>query len=125
MKQYQLQYLDGRQSWLVLFIFHNRVADWIQAVPPSSAAPPFWANMEPLAMHADHPNMVKFASKENPGYRTISANLLTMADKAPGAISARWENHNMELHGYYDGVRTMQAISGLGISPGSRQASGG
>lgn len=46
-------------------------------------------NTEPIAMYKDHVNMVKFASQKDEGYNTMLGHLLSMADKAPGAISAR------------------------------------
>jgi len=62
-----------------------------QVVPRASAVVPGAADAEPIIVHADHINMVKFASKENNGYRTVSGHLQIMAQSAGEVISARWE----------------------------------
>ena len=49
------------------------------------------ADSEPIAIHADHINMVKFESKSDAGYRTVSGHLRLMATHADGVISGRWE----------------------------------
>jgi ABC-type protease/lipase transport system fused ATPase/permease subunit len=49
------------------------------------------ADAEPIAIHADHLNMVKFASSEDNGYRTVSGHLRIMTQSASAAISARWQ----------------------------------
>lgn len=48
------------------------------------------ADGEPIAIHADHINMVKFGSKSDPGYRTVSGHLRLMARNAGDAIGGRW-----------------------------------
>lgn len=60
-------------------------------VPRASAVVPGAADAEPIVIHADHINMVKFASKEDNGYRTVSGHLRIMAQNASEAIGARWE----------------------------------
>ena len=40
-----------------------------QVVPQASAVVPGAADAETIAINADHINMVKFASKENNGYK--------------------------------------------------------
>jgi hypothetical protein len=49
------------------------------------------ADGEPIAIHADHINMAKFASKLDPGYKTVSGHLRIMAAGAGGAIGRRWD----------------------------------
>ena len=45
-------------------------------------------------MHTDHVNMVKFASKEDVGYKTIKGYLVLMTRTAPGKIRERWLDHD-------------------------------
>lgn len=49
------------------------------------------ADAEPIVIHADHINMVKFRSKDDPGYRTVSRHLKLMTVDAGNAIGGRWE----------------------------------
>jgi hypothetical protein len=49
------------------------------------------ANGEPIAIHADHIHMVKFGSKTDPGYETVSGHLWLMARAAGNAIGQQWE----------------------------------
>jgi hypothetical protein len=49
------------------------------------------ADGEAIAIHADHIHMVKFGSKTDPGYRTVSGHLRLMATRAGDAISQRWD----------------------------------
>jgi hypothetical protein len=49
------------------------------------------ADGEPIAIHADHIHMVKFGSKTDPGYRTVSGHLRVMARDAGNAIGGRWD----------------------------------
>lgn len=46
---------------------------------------------EAIAIHANHINMVKFASKEDSGYKAISRHLQLMVRDADGKIKAEWE----------------------------------
>ena len=46
---------------------------------------------ESIVIHADHINMVKFASKEDSGYETVSGHLRIMAQDASKIVSSRWE----------------------------------
>ncbi|MCJ1426602.1 hypothetical protein MMC29_004505 [Sticta canariensis] len=62
----------------------------IMVVPYASAIIPGVADAEPLAMPADHVNMIKFTSRENCGYEKVSGHLKLLAEKAAGAIDARW-----------------------------------
>lgn len=62
-----------------------------QVVPRASAVVPGAADAEPIVIDADHINMVKFASREDNGYRTVSGHLRIMAQDAGEIISSRWE----------------------------------
>lgn len=61
-----------------------------QVVPKSSAVVPGATDAEPIVIHANHINMVKFALKEDSGYRTMSGHLRTMAEKAGEVIALKW-----------------------------------
>jgi hypothetical protein len=62
----------------------------MQVVPRASAIVPGAVDAEPIVIHADHVNMVKFSSKEDNGYKTVSGHLRIMADSANDVISSRW-----------------------------------
>lgn len=59
-------------------------------MPYASAILPGVADAEPLAIPADHINMIKFTSREDGGYEKVSGHLKLLAEKAAGAIHARW-----------------------------------
>ena len=63
-------------------------------VPRASAVVPGAADAEPIVIHADHINMVKFASKDDSGYRTVSGHLRIMARSATNVITERWEEED-------------------------------
>ena len=60
-------------------------------VPRASAVVPGAADAEPIAVYEDHTNMVRFVSREDNGYRTISGHLKIMAQDASDVITSRWE----------------------------------
>ncbi|KDN65752.1 hypothetical protein CSUB01_07533 [Colletotrichum sublineola] len=62
----------------------------IMVVPKASAVVPGQANGEPIVIHADHINMVKFASREDPNYVKVSEVLQIMAANAPKNIQSMW-----------------------------------
>ena len=62
-----------------------------QVVPRASAVVPGQANAEQIVIHADHSNMVKFTSKDDSGYTTVSEHLQIMANAAAEEIRLRWE----------------------------------
>ena len=64
--------------------------DQLQVVPHASAVIPGVADAEPVAILANHLDMVKFTSREDGGYEKVSGHLLLLARDAPGAIEARW-----------------------------------
>jgi hypothetical protein len=49
------------------------------------------ADGEPIAIHADHINMVKFKSKSDSSYQTVSGHLRLMAARAESSIGVRWD----------------------------------
>jgi hypothetical protein len=49
---------------------------------------------EPIAIAADHVNMVKFASRQDVGYEKVSNHLQLIAAKAPNIIHARWDEQD-------------------------------
>jgi hypothetical protein len=48
------------------------------------------ADGEPIAIPADHINMVKFGTKSDSGYITVSGHLRLMAARADETIGGRW-----------------------------------
>ena len=70
-----------------------------QVVPRESAVVPGTLDAEPIAIHADHINMVKFLSKEDNGYRTVSGHLRIMAGNACSVIASRWEEEERIIKG--------------------------
>ncbi|KAA6412799.1 MAG: hypothetical protein FRX48_03791 [Lasallia pustulata] len=77
-------------------MFPTRIAlgKAIMVVPQASAVVPGATNAEPVAIPADHLNMVKFASRQNGGYEKVSGHLQLLAEEAPEAIGARWEEQD-------------------------------
>ncbi|KAF2022898.1 tetratricopeptide repeat domain-containing protein [Setomelanomma holmii] len=63
----------------------------IMVVSKASAVVPGAADSEPIAIHADHINMVKFGSKLDHGYKTVSGHMRVMSGNAGDAIGGRWE----------------------------------
>lgn len=66
----------------------------MQVVPRESAVVPGAADAEPIVIHADHVNMVKFASEEDNGYKIVSGHLRIMAQSASYVITSRWEEES-------------------------------
>ncbi|WYZ43693.1 hypothetical protein EsH8_VII_000129 [Colletotrichum jinshuiense] len=62
----------------------------IMVVPRASAVVPGHADGEPIAMHANHVDMVRFASNEDPNYVKVSEVLQILARKADYNIRSRW-----------------------------------
>ena len=63
-------------------------------MPRSSAVVPGVADAEEVLIHADHINMVKFASELDDGYKKISRHLHKMAASADDVIGSRWETES-------------------------------
>ena len=71
----------------------------MQIVPRASAVIPSAADAEPIAIHADHINMVKFMSSGDQGYKTVSGHLHIMAKSAPDAVALRWAEESRIIAG--------------------------
>jgi hypothetical protein len=56
----------------------------VEVVPRASAVVPRAADAEAIVIHEDHINMVKFSSKEDNGYKTVSGHLQIMAQSKRG-----------------------------------------
>lgn len=62
-----------------------------QVVPQASAIVPGQADAEPIVIHADHRDMVKYVSMGDSGYVAVSQHLQIMCKAAPREIQLRWE----------------------------------
>jgi hypothetical protein len=62
----------------------------IQLVPRASAVPDGTAEADTISIHADHLNMIKFASKEDNGYRTVACHLQVLSKSAPEVVALKW-----------------------------------
>ena len=60
-------------------------------MPRASAVVPGAADAEPIVIHADHVGMVRFGSRQDGDYKTVSGHLQIMVGDACGAISACWD----------------------------------
>jgi hypothetical protein len=52
------------------------------------------ADGEPIAIHADYINMVKFESKSDSSYQTVSSYLRLMVVRAGDSIGRRWDRED-------------------------------
>lgn len=59
-------------------------------MPQASAIVPGAVDAEPIAIPANHLNMVKFASCEDDGYKKVSGHLRLLAEEAPDVIRLHW-----------------------------------
>jgi hypothetical protein len=57
------------------------------------------ADGEPIAIHADHINMVKFESKLDSGYQTVSGHLRLITARADNSIGGRWDSEDRTIAG--------------------------
>ena len=89
----------GRLQWSVSFTKYELVIYQIKVVPLASAIVPGAANAEALAIPGDHLSMVKFGSREDGGYQTVSGHLQLLAQEAPNVIRARWEEQDLTQNG--------------------------
>jgi hypothetical protein len=63
-------------------------------VPKSSAVVPGAVDAEPISIHKDHSNMVKFASVDEEGYKKLSGHIALMVGSAQSKIVARWSEYS-------------------------------
>lgn len=54
---------------------------------------------EAIAIHANHTSMVRYRSKQNVGYVTVSEHLQIMTQEAVGKTRKRWEAEARLAHG--------------------------
>lgn len=62
----------------------------ILVVPKASAVVPGQVDAEPIAIMADHINMVKFASQTNE-FKTVAGHLKRMVEKASTKVQRNWK----------------------------------
>ena len=60
-------------------------------MPRASAVVPGQPNAEPIVIHSNHTDMVRYGSKKDSNYCTVSDELQIMAGGAPELIRRRWE----------------------------------
>ncbi|KAJ3472394.1 hypothetical protein NLG97_g11025 [Lecanicillium saksenae] len=63
----------------------------IMVVPKQSAVVPELAAAETVVIHANHKNMVKYASKEDENFGIVSKMLQSMAQNAASVVLENWE----------------------------------
>ncbi|ORY63374.1 uncharacterized protein BCR38DRAFT_394255 [Pseudomassariella vexata] len=63
----------------------------IMVVPRASAVVPGQADAEPVVIHSNHKNMVKFNSRTDDGYITLPEHLMIMMRAAGNSIRSRWQ----------------------------------
>lgn len=68
-------------------------------MPQASAIVPGAADAEPIAIPANHLDMIKFASPEDEGYRKVSGHLQLLAEEAPELIEKRWAEQDTTRQG--------------------------
>ncbi|EXL39973.1 hypothetical protein FOCG_17423 [Fusarium oxysporum f. sp. radicis-lycopersici 26381] len=83
----------------------------ILVVPRASAVVPGQADAEPIVIHADHKNIVKFLSKQDVDYATVSEHLQIMMADAEGIIRSRWEAESRADNARGNGMQFSLAFS--------------
>ncbi|KAI9686996.1 MAG: hypothetical protein M1822_002749 [Bathelium mastoideum] len=73
----------------------TRLGHSMMVVPRASAVVPGAADAEAIVIHADHINMVKFNSRKDGGYKTVSGHLQLMVQGANEVIDKRWQKEKM------------------------------
>jgi hypothetical protein len=63
-------------------------------VPQASAVIPGATDAEPVVMHSDHVNMVKFKSRLDEGYKKILDYIQIMTQAAPNEVACKWERES-------------------------------
>jgi hypothetical protein len=63
-------------------------------VPRVSAVVPGAVDAEPIIIHADHVNMVKFRSRSDEGYKKVLDYIQIMIQDAPDKVSFKWEKED-------------------------------
>lgn len=65
----------------------------------SSAIVPGAVDAEPIPIAADHRNMARFTSENDPGYQKISGHIKLMIKTAVGEIDKKWRIDDGKRHG--------------------------
>jgi hypothetical protein len=68
-------------------------------VPKPSAVVPGQGDAEPIAIHENHINMVKYTSENDGGYITISEHLQIKVGDAAEKIGLRWAEERRAVEG--------------------------
>ncbi|CAH0021637.1 unnamed protein product [Clonostachys rhizophaga] len=78
----------------------------LMVVPRTSAVPADQSDAEPIVIHADHKNMVKYSSREDDGYRTICGHIRLLISDSSEHVKSKWEMdsrideaRHMTIHG--------------------------
>lgn len=65
----------------------------------SSAVVQGAVDAEPIAIAADHRNMIRFTSENDPGYEKISGHMRLMMKTAAAKIEEKWRIDDAKKHG--------------------------
>ncbi|KAK3897210.1 P-loop containing nucleoside triphosphate hydrolase protein [Staphylotrichum tortipilum] len=88
----------------------------IMVVPRASAVVPGHADAEPIVIHANHTSMVRYPSRQNSGYMTVSENLQIMAMDAKEHVQQRWEREKRVDDGRSNAARFTLSLSLSGVT---------
>ncbi|KAF2827167.1 hypothetical protein CC86DRAFT_445243 [Ophiobolus disseminans] len=89
-----LRHLERDSEWLQQQLGQYGPISGDFIVPRASAVVPGAANSEPIAIHADHINMVKFGSKSDSGYQTVLGHLQLIVARAGDSIRRQWDRED-------------------------------
>ncbi|OCL02321.1 tetratricopeptide repeat domain-containing protein, partial [Glonium stellatum] len=120
-----LQHLEQDSEWLQQQLGQYGPISGDFVVPRASAVVPGASDAEPIiairldwyrllptliVIHADHIHMVKFRSKSDTGYKTVSGHVRLMAASAGNAVGPRWDTE-----GRVNAVRSNEPIQSFTI----------
>ncbi|KAF2670106.1 hypothetical protein BT63DRAFT_412865 [Microthyrium microscopicum] len=98
LQQQQAQYAPISEDFITCFAYETNktrtVFGDIEVVPKHSAVILSSRTAQPVAIHADHINMVKFKSRGDADYVGVAERLAIMADDASAAIDLRWQGED-------------------------------
>ena len=89
-EEYKTPTALGQAVMVCIYSIRKELKLITQIVPRASAVVPGAADAEPIAIHANHVDMVKFASNADQGYKTVSGHMRIIAQSAPDAIALQW-----------------------------------
>lgn len=75
----------------------TKLGDHHSIIVDHESAAPKLDNTESSGIHADHPSMVRFGSRQSSDYRTVLAALTTYCKKAPNVVAHRWNQAEISL----------------------------